>query len=213
MLKTIDLATAKMRAGLLSNALDALLRRFETMSEISTETINTHIRSYFQAALNRSLEHALLLPTDPCVDLDAEIATLRTQVRELQKRLARQIFTTQVLDTGQTIADAGPDLRAKAEMQGIALLCNGVLRADLEKARILSNQLEGRHDQLTPLDPLFTGMAANGLPQLPRVRINGRYQQPAMIDALVSGLPMVLAQMKLRGGDTAQGAAPLSVLR
>ena len=167
MLKTTDLATAKMRAGLLSNALDALLRRLETMSEISTETINTHIRSYFQAALNRSLEHALLLPTDPCVDLDAEIATLRTQVQDLQKRLAHQTFTTQVLDTAQTILDAAPDLKAKAEMQVIALLCNGVLRADMENARILSNQLEGRYDQIAPLDPLFTGMAASGLPPLP----------------------------------------------
>ena len=35
----------------------------------------------------------------------------------------------------------------------------------------------------------------HGLTSLPRVPINGYFQQPAMIDALVSGLPMVLAQM------------------
>lgn len=38
----------------------------------------------------------------------------------------------------------------------------------------------------------------HGLTSLPRAPINGRYQDPAMIDALVSGLPMVLARMKRR---------------
>ncbi len=38
----------------------------------------------------------------------------------------------------------------------------------------------------------------HGLTSLPRAPINGRYQDPAMIDALISGLPMVLAQMKRR---------------
>ena len=35
----------------------------------------------------------------------------------------------------------------------------------------------------------------HGLTSLPRVPVNGRFQQPAMIDALVSGLPMVLNQI------------------
>ena len=38
----------------------------------------------------------------------------------------------------------------------------------------------------------------HGLTSLARVPINGRFQQPAMIDALVSGLPMVLTQMSAR---------------
>jgi peptidoglycan/xylan/chitin deacetylase (PgdA/CDA1 family) len=40
---------------------------------------------------------------------------------------------------------------------------------------------------------VLTNANLTGLTSLPRVPINGWYQQPAMIDALVSGLPMALA--------------------
>ena len=53
----------------------------------------------------------------------------------------------------------------------------------------------------------------HGLTSLPRVPINGRFQQPAMIDALVSGLPMVLTQMNISLGHAPRTPAPLSALR
>lgn len=46
----------------------------------------------------------------------------------------------------------------------------------------------------------------HGLTSLPRVPINGWFQQPAMIDALVSGLPMALNQMNVSLGRRFPGA-------
>jgi peptidoglycan/xylan/chitin deacetylase (PgdA/CDA1 family) len=51
----------------------------------------------------------------------------------------------------------------------------------------------------------------NGLTNLPRVPINGYFQDPAMIDALVCGLPMVLTQMNIQRKNGARGAAAISV--
>lgn len=51
----------------------------------------------------------------------------------------------------------------------------------------------------------------NGLTNLPRVPINGYFQHPAMIDALVCGLPMVLKQMNIQRKNVARGAKTISV--
>jgi peptidoglycan/xylan/chitin deacetylase (PgdA/CDA1 family) len=51
----------------------------------------------------------------------------------------------------------------------------------------------------------------NGLMNLPRVPINGHFQHPAMIDALVCGLPMVLTRMNLQRINVTRGAAAISV--
>lgn len=61
-----------------------------------------------------------------------------------------------------------------------------------------------RKDVLKPTD-------VNGLTNLPRVPINGHFQHPAMIDALVCGLPMILTQMNIQRKHGAGGAEAMSV--
>lgn len=46
-------------------------------------------------------------------------------------------------------------------------MCNGVLRARIEDRRILIAKLLGQYDRIAPLDPLFAGMEAAGMPPLP----------------------------------------------
>ena len=61
-----------------------------------------------------------------------------------------------------------------------------------------------RKDVLNPTD-------VNGLKNLPRVPINGLFQNPAMIDALVCGLPTVLTQMNIQRKNGSRGAEAISL--
>jgi integrase len=167
-LRTRDPLEARVRARLLSNAFDVLFAG-ATMPQMSAFEINERVKSYFQAALNQSLEHSQLLPSDPAVDLAHEVAFLREHVDQLRQHLARQVFTpTVVADAEELVTEmqttAGSP--AKPDREALQLACNGVMRAQIENARILAAQLEGRYDETAPRDPLFAGMQATGLPAI-----------------------------------------------
>lgn len=168
-LRTRDPLTAKVTARALSNAFDVLFARLGTMPAVPVADINEKVREYFQSALNQSLEHSHLLPSDPTVDLGAEVAFLRQQVDRLRQQLAEQSFGPAIvadahgLVGGVQSASGAP---THIDHDALNLACSGIMRAKIENARILAAQLEGRYDETSPRDPLFAGMQPNGLPPI-----------------------------------------------
>lgn len=104
-LQTTDPLAAKVRVRLLSNALDVLFSKAESMAHISIPTINERIRGYFQECLNRSLEHTQLLPMDPAGDVGAEIAGLRESVEAMRKQLQTQSFSHSVVEAATSLLE------------------------------------------------------------------------------------------------------------
>ena len=70
---------------------------------------------------------------------------------------------------------------------------------------------EGFATAVTTRKNVLNSTDVNGLTSLPRVPINGHFQHPAMLDALVCGLPMVLTQMSIHRKNVARGAEAMSV--
>lgn len=52
-------------------------------------------------------------------------------------------------------------------LEAIQYACESLQRAQVEADRILAASLRGKFDDLSPKDPLFHGMAVNGMPPLP----------------------------------------------
>nr|WP_176223069.1 site-specific integrase [Aurantimonas sp. 22II-16-19i] len=157
---------ARIRGRWLSNALDAYLEELKTMPASSFEVVEERIRDYFQVCLNKAMEHATLLPTDPLIDIEREKQLLDREVSELKQKLAAQAFddgtalrASEVLENARRSGPLDTDATRFARM--------GVMRADIESRRILRAMLEADFGGTTPLDPLFAGMAPTGLPPLP----------------------------------------------
>ncbi len=70
---------------------------------------------------------------------------------------------------------------------------------------------EGFATAVTTRKNLLNPTDGNGLTNLPRVPINGHFQQPAMIDALICGLPMILTQMNIHRKHLPRKVEPISV--
>ena len=168
-LRTRDPLTAKVTARALSNAFDVLFARLGTMPAVPVADINEKVREYFQSALNQSLEHSHLLPTDPTVDIGAEVAFLRQQVERLRQQLAEQSFGPAVVADAQGLVggvQSASGAPTHIDHDALNLACSGIMRAKIENARILAAQLEGRYDETSPRDPLFAGMQPTGLPPI-----------------------------------------------
>lgn len=64
-LRTSNPVTAKIRARVLSTALDISFRVLGGVRMMTNEAILERAKEYFSTSLSKSLEYALLLPTDP----------------------------------------------------------------------------------------------------------------------------------------------------
>ena len=78
------------------------------MPEVTTETVHERIKGYFQGCLDRSLEHSQLLPGDPAVDLEQEVAYLRTSVEQMRRQLAAQSFNPGVVEDATRLLPPNP---------------------------------------------------------------------------------------------------------
>src|ERR1700738_2181991 len=95
-LRTSDAMSAKMRGRVLSNGLDLLFRELRPMSDVSNDVIVNRAKDYFKAQLSKSLEHALLLPTAPLIDIDFEIAGTEQLAAKMREALKQQHFSPSV---------------------------------------------------------------------------------------------------------------------
>ena len=128
------------------------------MAQLSPDALHERLREYFQARLNKSLEHAYRLPSDPQNNIDAEVMWLREQVEVLRRQLKRQSFDPVIREEAAALLD-----QAKPDSDLVQHACNGVLRARIENNRILAAMLSGEYETAAPLDPLFVGMKPTGL--------------------------------------------------
>lgn len=137
------------------------------MATVSNNVIVSRAKDYFAAQLSKSLELALLLPTDPSIDIDFEIAGTRLLATELREALKHQQFSYSVQSDANSLLDPtnpNAEIRRSGAFQ---FACHAVLRAKIESTRILAAQLAGEHHETAPKDPWFAGIAAVDLPLLP----------------------------------------------
>jgi integrase len=165
-LRTSDAMSAKMRGRVLSNGLELLFRELRSMVDVSNEVIVNRAKDYFKAQLSKSLELAMLLPTDPLVDMDFEITGTEQLAADMREALKYQHFSPSVQSDARALLNpTNPDAVTKPS-DAFRYACNAVLRAKIENARILATQLAGDYAP-PPGDPWFVGLAAVELPPIP----------------------------------------------
>ena len=166
-LRTSDAMSAKMRGRVLSNGLELLFRELRSMADVSNDVIVKRAKDYFKVQLSKSLELALLLPTDPLIDIDFEITGTEQLATKMREALKHQHFSHSVQsDAGALLNPINPDANTKSS-DAFQFACNAVLRAKIESTRILAAQLAGEYHETAPKDPWFAGIAAVDLPPIP----------------------------------------------
>ena len=166
-LRTSDVMSAKMRGRVLSNGLELLFRELRSMAYVSNDDIVNRAKDYFKAQLSKSLELALLLPTDPYIDIDFEITGTEQLATKMREALKHQHFSPGVQSDARALLNpTNPDIDTKPS-DAFQFACNAVLRAKIESARILAAQLGGEYHETAPQDPWFAGITAVDLPPIP----------------------------------------------
>jgi integrase len=166
-LRTSDAMSAKMRGRVLSNGLEQLFRELRSMAYVSNEVIVNRAKDYFKAQLSKSLELALLLPTDPSIDIDFEITGTQQLAANMREALKHQQFSPSVqLDARELLNPTNLGIDTKPS-DAFRFACNAVLRAKIESTRILAAQLGGDYHDIAPKDPWFAGITAVDLPPIP----------------------------------------------
>lgn len=166
-LRTSDAMSAKMRGRVLSNGLELLFRELRSMTDISNDVIVNRAKDYFKAQLSKSLELALLLPTDPLIDLDFEITGTEQLAGKMREALKHQHFSPSVQSDARALLNiTNPDANTKTS-DAFQFACHAVLRAKIESTRILAAQLAGEYHATAPQDPWFAGISAVDLPPIP----------------------------------------------
>jgi hypothetical protein len=165
-LRTSDALSAKMRGRVLSNGLEQLFRELRSMN-VTNDEIVIRAKGYFKAQLSKSLELALLLPTDPLIDIDFEITGTQQLAANMRDALKQQHFSPSVQSDARALLNpTNPDGDTKPS-DAFQLACNAVLRAKIESTRILAAQLCGEYHETAPKDPWFAGITAVDLPPIP----------------------------------------------
>jgi len=137
------------------------------MSAVSNNDIVNRAKDYFKAQLSKSLELALLLPTDPYTDIDFEITGTQQLATNMREALKQQHFSPSVqLDARSLLNPTNPDADTMPS-DAFQFACHAVLRAKIESTRILAAQLSGEYHATAPQDPWFAGIAAVDLPPIP----------------------------------------------
>jgi integrase len=166
-LRTSDAMSAKMRGRVLSNGLEQLFRELRLMAYVSNDVIVNRAKDYFKVQLSKSLELALLLPTDPLIDIDFEITGTQQLAANMREALKHQQFSPSVQSAARELLNpTNPGIDTKPS-DAFRFACNAVLRAKIESTRILAAQLGGDYHETAPKDPWFAGLAAVDLPPIP----------------------------------------------
>src|SRR5450759_3443878 len=166
-LRTSDAMSAKMRGRVLSNGLELLFPELRSMANVSNDVIVNRAKDYFKAQLSKSLELALLLPTDPLIDIDFEITGTQQLATNMSEALKHQQFSPSVKSDARALLNpTNPYIDTKPS-DAFQFACNAVLRAKIESTRILVAQLGGDYHDIAHKDHWFAGIAAVDLPPMP----------------------------------------------
>ncbi|MCP2129184.1 UNVERIFIED_ORG: integrase [Bradyrhizobium japonicum] len=156
---------AKMRARVLSNGLELIFRDIRSMAHATPGAIAKGAQDYFRAQLSKSLELAFLIPKDPALDTEIEIAGAKQLAAEMQADLAKQHFSPSVRsDARELLKSINAETTSKVS-EAFWFACVAVLRARIENAKLHAEQLTGNY-AITSADPLFAGISQNELPPI-----------------------------------------------
>ncbi|RWA80455.1 MAG: site-specific integrase [Mesorhizobium sp.] len=166
-LRTADPHLARLRGTSLSSVLDAFLHRLPRMPELTSEDISSLIRGYFKDAVSQSIELAYILPRDHLYDQAGEIGSLKERMQELEALLARRAWPASVQSEAHALLGTIIPEKLAPASERFQQLCQGILRADHENARILAAMLAGKYHEVAPQDPIFAGILVNDAPPVP----------------------------------------------
>ena len=164
-LRTSSPMDARLRGRALSNAIDILFESLPHMPQLTTAQIRDRIRAYFQESLNKSLELSYDLPVDPQIDVSFEINSLKDTVEELRGKLAARSFSATVISDAKALLASLDVPPSPANADALSEAAIGVMRAKIERARILAAMLSADYAATAPIDPMFAGMEPTGLPR------------------------------------------------
>lgn len=187
-LRTGDPTTARLSGSRLSADLDAFLLRLPYMPDLAPEDIQKIIQDYFREALRASNEHAYLLPRDPKYDREGEIAYLKARIVQLGEFAASRSYAS-VQDDATALLNANATGAWSPVSELFQNLCEGLLRADRENARILAAKLSGQYDETSPKDPMFAGIVVEEMPPP-----QGEENKPTKVETLGSVAALFHAQ-------------------
>ena len=165
-LRTTNAAEAKLSCRSLSNAFDLFFVELHKMPQVSQSEIEERIRSYFQKALNKGAELVIDLPTDPAVDIQYEVASVRADLENMRRDLSLARFDSLVTADARELLNPEDPSGPVGSLDALHQMKMMVLRARIEHYRIFAAKLSGDYGSTLPVDPLFAGMQANGLPPL-----------------------------------------------
>ncbi len=121
------------------------------MPRMTSEQIRDRVRAYFQASLNKTLELSLELPADPMIDVANEIAMLKEYVQDLRGKLASQRYQSPAPAESEELLSSLDKSPPKTDVDAFRLAANGIMRAKIDNARILTAMLAGDYGSTIPL--------------------------------------------------------------
>lgn len=136
------------------------------MPTTPNQVVLTRAKEYFRAQLAKSLELAFLLPTDPKIDIDQEIAGAKLYETGLRKQLKDHSFSYSVQSDASELLNPHNPLANPKPSEAFKFACIAILRAKIENARIFAAHLGGEFHGTAPIDPWFAGIIATDLPDL-----------------------------------------------
>jgi len=136
------------------------------MAHATPDAIVKGAQDYFRAQLSKSLELAFLIPKDPALDRNIEIAGAKQLAAEMQAELANQHFSVSVRSDAEELLNSICAEATPKVSEAFHFACVAVLRAKIENAKLHAEQLAGNY-AVTSADPLFTGIFASELPPIP----------------------------------------------
>jgi hypothetical protein len=142
---------ARLRGRALSNAIDILFESLPHMPQLTTAQIRDRIRAYFQEGLNKSLELSYDLPVDPQIDVSFEINSLKDTVEELRGKLAARSFSATVISDAKALLASLDVPPSPANADALSEAAIGVMRAKIERARILAAMLSADYAATAPI--------------------------------------------------------------
>jgi len=160
-LGTDQLASARRRCRSATNCFERIVQVVDYMPELTSQAINQLVRDYFAASVQGVYDIMDVGPglQDPGFDVPGEIEGTTEWLDELRKRLVVRKYGADIEhDASELLDGAGYDAPASGSDTWRALR-DGVLRAQIERARIYLALLNGDHADTVPKDPLFRGGA------------------------------------------------------
>ncbi|MES0158100.1 site-specific integrase [Mesorhizobium sp. M0018] len=134
------------------------------MPDLTSEDIHGLIKGYFKHALSQSIELAHILPRDHRYDQAGEIGYLVNRMQELETQLAHRSWPVSVQSEAHALLGTILPRKLAPASERFQQLCQGILRADHENARILAAMLAGNYHEAAPKDPMFAGIVVTDPP-------------------------------------------------